>query len=540
MEDLKGKTSYGWVELTDMVSDPTDLTTGRGGIALVGTALKYYNKTEWVTLEAGESTNHKLLSATHTDTTAGDVARGDIITGQGATAKWTKLAKGTNGQLLTMGAEEPGWATLSGVANANIAANAAIDWSKMATSTDIHTDGTVKALSIGSPNAGDVLRYVGSAWTVVDPATLPGGTASGLAQNVTIEAGTYDLTLKTTAQTSSAADLTIPDFAGENQTIALIGLAQTLTNKTLTSPVMGTSIVLDQTTADYTIDWDDPAAARAITFGDPGGDDDIAYLAATQALTNKTVNRVTITAPASGSTLTIADGKTLTASASITLAGTDAKTLTVDDDTTIGTDAITFAGTEALTLAAAKDVTFADEFETSGEFKITLTATGTTSVTLPTSGTLVSTDSTATLTNKTFDCDGTGNVLSNIEANELKNVADAGMGVPFVIRKTLANLPEAGTNVLGTTHPKLRVIDVWFVATSADSGTVQLKVGQTGSIGAAITDAITIAAADKGISRATTLDDAAWEVAANTGLVAVGDAGASVDGELFVMAIRVA
>ena len=41
-----------------------------------------------------------------------------------------------------------------------------------------------------------------------------------------------------------------------------------------------------------------------------------------------TVNKVTFTAPATGSTLTIADGKTLTASNSITLAGTDATTMT--------------------------------------------------------------------------------------------------------------------------------------------------------------------------------------------------------------------
>jgi hypothetical protein len=41
-----------------------------------------------------------------------------------------------------------------------------------------------------------------------------------------------------------------------------------------------------------------------------------------------TVNKVTLTAPATGSTLTIADGKTLTASNSITLAGTDATTMT--------------------------------------------------------------------------------------------------------------------------------------------------------------------------------------------------------------------
>lgn len=40
------------------------------------------------------------------------------------------------------------------------------------------------------------------------------------------------------------------------------------------------------------------------------------------------INKMAITAPASGSTLTIADGKTLTASNSLTLAGTDSTTMT--------------------------------------------------------------------------------------------------------------------------------------------------------------------------------------------------------------------
>lgn len=40
------------------------------------------------------------------------------------------------------------------------------------------------------------------------------------------------------------------------------------------------------------------------------------------------INKVSITAPATGSTLTIADGKTLTASNSITIAGTDSTTMT--------------------------------------------------------------------------------------------------------------------------------------------------------------------------------------------------------------------
>jgi hypothetical protein len=54
------------------------------------------------------------------------------------------------------------------------------------------------------------------------------------------------------------------------------------------------------------------------------------------------LNKVTLTAPASGSTLTIADGKTLTASNTLSLAGTDGKTLTVSNSLTLaGTDSTT-------------------------------------------------------------------------------------------------------------------------------------------------------------------------------------------------------
>lgn len=58
----------------------------------------------------GMTLTSALLSATHTDTTAAAVSRGALITGQGASPAWTLLAKGTAGQLLTMGADEPGWA----------------------------------------------------------------------------------------------------------------------------------------------------------------------------------------------------------------------------------------------------------------------------------------------------------------------------------------------------------------------------------------------------------------------------------------------
>lgn len=71
-----------------------------------------------VTLESGDllrasyrtgaigNSVHSLLGATHTDTTAGTVARGDLITGQGSTASWTRLPLGpANRCLISNGAD---------------------------------------------------------------------------------------------------------------------------------------------------------------------------------------------------------------------------------------------------------------------------------------------------------------------------------------------------------------------------------------------------------------------------------------------------
>lgn len=81
--------------------------------------------------------------------------------------------------------------------------------------------------------------------------------------------------------------------------------------------------------------------------------------ASTGLVTATSVNKVTITAPATSATLTIADGKTLTSNASMTLAGTDATQLSL-----------------------------AGNLTTAGAYGVTLTATATTALTLPTSGTL--------------------------------------------------------------------------------------------------------------------------------------------------------
>lgn len=68
------------------------------------------------------------------------------------------------------------------------------------------------------------------------------------------------------------------------------------------------------------------------------------------AATATTINLLTITQPASGATLTIADGKTFTCNQTLTLTGTSGKTLTVSHSLTLaGTDAtvMTFPSTSA-------------------------------------------------------------------------------------------------------------------------------------------------------------------------------------------------
>lgn len=94
----------------------------------------------------------------------------------------------------------------------------------------------------------------------------------------------------------------------------------------------------------------------AVTIADTTGD-----------ITGGAYNKVTITAPASSATLTIANGKTLTANASLTLAGTDSTTMTFPSTSAAiaRTDAgQTFTGDQTiagnLTLNAQGDVRFAD------------------------------------------------------------------------------------------------------------------------------------------------------------------------------------
>lgn len=140
---------------------------------------------------------------------------------------------------------------------------------------------TAAGTSVSVPNGARRLVYVDATNVVeflnnIKDLTISGtatiGTSTlGLAGNFAT-AGAFALTLTT----SAATNVTLP-ITG---TLSTLAGAETLTNKTLTAPALG-------------------------------------------AATATSINKVAITAPATGSTLTIADGKTLTASNSLTFTGTD-------------------------------------------------------------------------------------------------------------------------------------------------------------------------------------------------------------------------
>lgn len=61
------------------------------------------------------ATPHDLLSAFHSDATPGVVARGDLITGQGADPTWSKLALGGDGYILRSNGSDVVWSTTTAI-----------------------------------------------------------------------------------------------------------------------------------------------------------------------------------------------------------------------------------------------------------------------------------------------------------------------------------------------------------------------------------------------------------------------------------------
>jgi hypothetical protein len=157
------------------------------------------------------------------------------------------------------------------------------------------------------------------------------------------------------------------------------------------------------------------------------------------AATATTINKVTLTAPATGSTLTIADGKTLTASNTLTFSGTDTSTLNIGTGGTLGTGAFATIANYA-ELAGA---TFTGNIAINNSTSTAITTTGTTAAIFNTGATTLNIGGAAT----TINFGVSGGVINFASSVVLRAGGTAANTAPlyFSASSSVLTTPVAGT-----------------------------------------------------------------------------------------------
>lgn len=273
-------------------------------------------------------------------TAAASAADGDVLIRTGGA--WKRLPKGSDGDIFVLSSGLPTWSASLGASNlayVTIGNTASLSAERALTGTanritiadggangaatlDIGTDvvtltgsQTLTNKTLTSPSIGTNLVFELGANDTTITATAPAASraytipdAGGAASFVMTEGAQTINGVKTMGsatrfnaqiQNSSGNTITLPSSAA---TLATLALAESLSNKTLPSAILQTQLTLDAATADYTITWDNPAAGRAYTVKDVGGNADFAMKTGTptnQALAYGDGNKIVFLTPGS-------------------------------------------------------------------------------------------------------------------------------------------------------------------------------------------------------------------------------------------------
>ncbi len=297
----------------------TSLTTGSTSFALL-------NTTATTVSAFGAATTLNMGAGTGTTTIANDLVVSGNLTINGTTTTINATTVSTDDINITLGdgasptdvTAAGGGITLKGATDKSITWSAANGW----TSSEIFNIASGKTFKI---NGTDVLSGT----------TLGSGvTGSSLTSVGTISSGTWngtviDAAYGGTGVNNSGKTITL---GGNLTTSGAFSTGLTVTaNTTLTLPTSGTLA----TTSNKLSAFAATTSAELISvISDETGSGSLVF-SHTPVLSSPTlgtasattINKVAITAPATGSTLTIADGKTLTASNTLTFTGTDASSV---------------------------------------------------------------------------------------------------------------------------------------------------------------------------------------------------------------------
>lgn len=172
-----------------------------------------------------------------------------------------------------------------------------------------NTLGAAAGDNIGSTTAQYAILKVVGPLTATKVITGPSSSKTYIVNNTD---STYGVTIKASGQTG------VTVAAGQRALVVFNGTDYvSVSTSSGTGDVVGPASATDNAVVRFDGATGKLVQNSAVTIADTTGN-----------ITGGTYNKVTITAPATSATLTIADGKTLTANNSITFAGTDATTMT--------------------------------------------------------------------------------------------------------------------------------------------------------------------------------------------------------------------